>query len=262
MASPQLENGYTPIANEILEALGRTKLNGTQYRILMILFRYTFGFQRKESAFSEKFISKATGINKVNISREIKELISRKIIKVISESTYTVPRSLEFNKNYEEWEHCDQQLANHTTVSELTNTTVSELTNQEIKHINKTINKNNAQKICACDFFESIWSLYPRKIGKARVTKKALKEINAIGLEKMIECIKRYKKEISDNNVDEKFIMHGSTFFNGRYKDYLETAEPEEKGKDNSTQYYEELARKYNMTVEEVKKQIEKQRNY
>ena len=154
MASPQLENGYTPIANEILEALGRTKLNGTQYRILMILFRYTFGFQRKESAFSEKFISKATGINKVNISREIKELISRKIIKVISESTYTVPRSLEFNKNYEEWEHCDQQLANHTTVSELTNTTVSELTNQEIKHINKTINK-------------TVENIYPHKLAEA-----------------------------------------------------------------------------------------------
>ena len=46
MAGPQLEDGYTRIANEVLEH-GQGEAHSTQYRILFIIWRYTYGFNRK-----------------------------------------------------------------------------------------------------------------------------------------------------------------------------------------------------------------------
>lgn len=103
MANPQRENGYTGIANEILDRLAETQLNGTQFRIIMVVFRNTYGFRRKEHELSESFISKATGIYKRQITRELKELINRKILSVVKVANFTNPRIVSFNKNYEQW---------------------------------------------------------------------------------------------------------------------------------------------------------------
>lgn len=103
MASPQRENGYTGIANEILDKLAATQLNGTQFRILMTVFRYTYGFQRKEHELSETFLANATGIHKQQIKRELKELISRNILLTVREATFKQSRVITFNKDYEEW---------------------------------------------------------------------------------------------------------------------------------------------------------------
>lgn len=104
MASPQKENGFTSIANEILDNMSRQPLNGTQFRILMIIFRFTYGFNRKEHQLSESFISKATSIHKKQIQREINELIDYKIVVVTNEASFRSPRSLMFNKDYDSWE--------------------------------------------------------------------------------------------------------------------------------------------------------------
>lgn len=72
-----------------------------------------------------------------------------------------------------------------------------------------------------CPFFEELWKLYPRKMGKSAVSKSALKEINKIGFDKMKQAIENYKSDIRKNRTTEQYILHGSTFFNGRYKDYL-----------------------------------------
>lgn len=103
MANPQVENGFTRIANELLDKLAETKMNGTQFRILMIVFRYTYGFQRKEHELSETFIANATSIHKQQIKRELKDLIDRKIITVVRQATFTDPRVISFNKNYKQW---------------------------------------------------------------------------------------------------------------------------------------------------------------
>ena len=90
--------------------------------------------------------------------------------------------------------------------------------------INNNINNIHscAIKNCPCVFFDDLWELYPRKMGKKTVSKKALIAINKIGFDKMKEAIQAYKDEIKKNNIEERYVMHGSTFFNGRYVDYLD----------------------------------------
>lgn len=56
MASPQIENGYTTIANEILDHLYKQPLNGTELKVVMCILRYTFGFRRKSHKLSASFI--------------------------------------------------------------------------------------------------------------------------------------------------------------------------------------------------------------
>ena len=103
MSNPQLENGYTRIANEILDALAITDLNGSQRRIIDVLIRQTYGYQRKSHKLSISFISKATRLNNRQIQRELTKLIERKIISIISKATFNESRELQLNKDYKSW---------------------------------------------------------------------------------------------------------------------------------------------------------------
>lgn len=103
MAAPQKENGYTPIANEILEAVYAAKLSATQYKILMILWRYTYGYNRKNAPISQSFIARATDTHISSVRREMTKLVKWGIVREVSPAGFNRAKVLEFNKNYDEW---------------------------------------------------------------------------------------------------------------------------------------------------------------
>lgn len=72
------------------------------------------------------------------------------------------------------------------------------------------------------DFFESIWKLYPIKKGKGQVSKTKKKVLQRIGYEQISRCVERFSKDMNDAGRDRKYWMHGSTFFNSGYVDYLD----------------------------------------
>ncbi len=106
MASPQLEEGYTRIAHEILEQVyqGKFKFTKGQYAIILCIWRYTYGFQRVEHELSAGFIAEAIGLDKSKVKKELSNLIERKIVTVVSEYSFNSSRIIKFNKNYEEWD--------------------------------------------------------------------------------------------------------------------------------------------------------------
>ncbi|EZP75035.1 hypothetical protein H839_16083 [Parageobacillus genomosp. 1] len=152
MADVQLENGYTKIANKILERLALTKLSPIQYRLIFVIWRYTYGFNRKEHEFSLSFLGKATNYDERQIRRELQKLEQRKII--FQKVSPGKPRLISFNKNYDEW--IEDETGGNSTPGNLppgktTQGTPGNLppgapgnsTPQEIKNINKNLNKNN-----------------------------------------------------------------------------------------------------------------------
>lgn len=183
MASPQIENGYTRIANELMEALAFTELNGTQRRILDVVFRQTYGFQRKQHELSISFIANGTGIHKKQIQRELNTLIERKIIIVVSEATFNKSRKLSFNKNHKEWLISGEvvkklprsEMDTHTG-SELAPTTGSELAPQIKK-------KENIKEIY--DFYLSLNLIKHRAYTN--------------------DMVKAIKKAMSDNKYNEEY---------------------------------------------------------
>jgi len=104
MADVQLENGYTRIANELLESLSQVKLNGTQYAILLCVIRSTYGFQKKSHELSLNYIKKYTGRNKNHIKKELDKLIDKKVVKVYKKPTFNKSRKLGINKDYTVWQ--------------------------------------------------------------------------------------------------------------------------------------------------------------
>lgn len=140
MANPQKENGYTPIANEIMEAVAQLQINATQFRILMVVWRYTYGFSRKEHRLSASFIATATGIHKKQVSRELAELLKRNILTEVVKPDFNVTRVIAFNKLYTSWQSTKTLPVNETvdqTGNGLVDPTGSENVDQD-KQVFKT----------------------------------------------------------------------------------------------------------------------------
>ena len=91
----------------------------------------------------------------------------------------------------------------------------------------KLVDKSNKPQEEEDELFERLWQMYPRKKGKASVSKKKKKELFEVGEEELIRCIERYKAETKGRSID--YVLHGSTFFNGRYVDYLDENYQQEK---------------------------------
>ncbi len=87
-------------------------------------------------------------------------------------------------------------------------------------NVNKKDKEGEEKQINIDDFFESIWSLYPNKKGKSAISKTTKGKLYKVGFDKLESAIAKYKKELSIDSW--KKTMNGSTFFNGRYLDYLQ----------------------------------------
>jgi phage replication O-like protein O len=74
------EDGFTRIANLILEALAMARLNGMQKGICLFLFRRTYGWNRSEDAITLNEFAEACGSSRSYISRQLAELIRKNII--------------------------------------------------------------------------------------------------------------------------------------------------------------------------------------
>ena len=103
MANPQKENGYTPIANEILEHIYSFDFTCTEIKILLMIIRFSYGFGRKDAGIAISFFESGLKMNSRTLQRGIKKLIDMNVLLVVSEARGTIPRTLKLNKNYEEW---------------------------------------------------------------------------------------------------------------------------------------------------------------
>lgn len=108
MSNPQIENGYTKIANEIIEAICKTNFNGYQSRLLWAVIRKTYGFKKKEAWISLSQFSNLTGLRKQHISRAKKELVARKIL------VTSIGYKIKFNKDYSQWIELPNGVTNHS----------------------------------------------------------------------------------------------------------------------------------------------------
>lgn len=80
--NPQLENGYTRIANEIVETMCKLKISNYESRFLWCLFRKTYGFGKKQDYIALSQFAKLSGIESQHIARTKTKLVSKNIITV------------------------------------------------------------------------------------------------------------------------------------------------------------------------------------
>jgi phage replication O-like protein O len=217
MASPQKENGYTPIANEIMEALCRTRIPGEDRQVLDAILRKTYGWSKCEDHISMGQIANLTGLKRQNVGRSIKALRSRNIITVIkNDDSYL--NLLKFNKDHESW------------VSSKMITPKPVIKNDDrsvIKADDKTVIKSDAHKrkkakkqYLSDSDFNLFYQCYPKHEGKKKALDAWKKIISENGLLNIIftaiENQKAHKEHLKSTNQFCPEWPLPATWLNGR----------------------------------------------
>ena len=97
------EDGYTRIANLILEALSMVKINRTQTGICLFLLRRTYGWNRSHDAISLGDFAAACGTSKTYVARQLRDLLDKKIVCRLSYEPGKTP-VYAFSTNIAEWD--------------------------------------------------------------------------------------------------------------------------------------------------------------
>jgi phage replication O-like protein O len=101
-ASPQVENGFTRIANELMVAISSTKLTAYEYKMLLFILRNIYGWRgRKEWTINKWKEFEKIGIAKSHIKRTLLMLCDRGLITVSG-------KTIKFNKDYDQWKEIEK----------------------------------------------------------------------------------------------------------------------------------------------------------
>lgn len=97
MARPRLKDGFTRIANELLEALISHKMCERKRVIASVIVRLTYGWSREWVTVSQVYIAQVTGIDEANVSRTMRDLKTDGILLTAQRGVFGV------EKDWEKW---------------------------------------------------------------------------------------------------------------------------------------------------------------
>ena len=223
---PQLENGYTKIADQILENTAKLKLNGTQLRIILIVWRYTYGFDRTETELSVTFIAKALGITKRPVQRELNALIQMGVLIEKSIPSFNSTRVIAFNKRHQMTKKTPDDELDTTPGDELDTSTGDGLDTQDKQPIN-----NNKYK-GVFDYYMTLdLKKHRQYTDEMRNAMKHAERVLKIDTEEMKRMLDRHKEKVNSSKGEYKIKARGLSEFFGQKKyrstllicsDYLE----------------------------------------
>lgn len=210
--NPQIEDGYTRIANELCEAFSRTKsINASQFRICFFIMRNTYGYQQKVVKTTYSNVANATSMSRRNVIRELKTLSERELVSI---SSLAGGISLSINKHYRQW----QGVTNPSLVSN-SSPSVKSVTSPSVKSVTDIGNKEKEKKEDIVQSpslkFDEFWQVWPRKQGK----QDALKSWKRHKLAKHAdEIISHVKTRVATDRQwrNPKYIPLPATFLNGQ----------------------------------------------
>lgn len=141
--NPQTEDGYTRIANELLEAIIRFDFSKRELNVLLHIIRKTYGFGKKVDDMTLTQIANATGIDLGNVSKAVNALVLKK---VLSKRQGYYGFLIGVNKDYGHWiNSLKQQGVVETTSLVCQNDNSGLLEQQPQKKLSKETIKRDAQ---------------------------------------------------------------------------------------------------------------------
>lgn len=115
MANPQLEDGHTRIANELMEHLMKLYLAPNQWQALLCIIRKTYGFHKKIDYITNTQICEGTGLVKSTVSRAVNILKQRNIITRNG-------KHIGLQKDWEQWGKLAEQATKVSRIDNLSDT--------------------------------------------------------------------------------------------------------------------------------------------
>ncbi|MEB7889785.1 replication protein [Hafnia alvei] len=138
------DDGYTRLANELLEELIGANLTRNQAKVAFAVCRKTYGFNKKTDRIADSQICQLTKLPRQKVNKAKNDLIAMKVL--IKDGLAIGP-----NKNLSEWEipECHQESVNVTkTVTKSVTKTVTEVSPKQghTKDTNTKDKKDNTNK--------------------------------------------------------------------------------------------------------------------
>ncbi|BCB62199.1 hypothetical protein HaloA020_29000 [Halomonas sp. A020] len=103
--SIQVEDGYTRTANALVEAFARAPLTSREARVIRVIERMTYGWNKAEDWIAASVISEKTGMPEGKCSETLNSLIRKKVVTRNGGGRSPV----RINKNVEEWDFTAQK---------------------------------------------------------------------------------------------------------------------------------------------------------
>lgn len=97
---PQVEDGYTRVANDLLEQIMEASFTLREMRVVMAVMRLTYGWNRKQARVTAGLLSKLTGMPEAIASKTLSGLITKQVI--LRHGGSRSPVSL--NKHADKWD--------------------------------------------------------------------------------------------------------------------------------------------------------------
>lgn len=98
--NPQLEDGYTKIANELLEAITKFDFGKRHYKVVLFVLRKTYGWNKKADVMSLSQIVSGTGLQRSHACECVNELV---LMNVFLKQERKIGQLIELNKKYNQW---------------------------------------------------------------------------------------------------------------------------------------------------------------
>lgn len=173
-----LDDGYTRIANELLEAVMAADLTARQLKVALAVIRKTYGFGKKFDRITNTQIAMMTGIHHTHVCKAKNEMIAMKII-------VTQGQAIGLNKVISDWNFEVSQ--NSETLAETANKTLANLANT---HKPTRLNtKETIQKI------KENTPLPPEGEKAGQISKPAKRKANRIDYEAYLNA---YNEEVGE----------------------------------------------------------------
>jgi phage replication O-like protein O len=110
---PEIDDGHTKIANELLDIIISTDFTKRQYKILLFIIRKTYGWNKPDDDIARSLISDATGLKNSHITTTIQELLSMNVL-IISNGKSA--KNYRLNKYYDTWRITETVIVTKTVI--------------------------------------------------------------------------------------------------------------------------------------------------
>jgi phage replication O-like protein O len=112
--NPQLEDGHTRIANELLEALIGYPFTGGELKVVLAVIRLTYGWQTKARPIKQRDLARLTGLDERQIRRVLGSLRQQA---VVWRDRTSRPHRFQLNKRYYGWKQLPAALVQEAVMA-------------------------------------------------------------------------------------------------------------------------------------------------
>lgn len=223
--SPQVEDGHTRLANELLEAMCLAGFSARQWAIVMAVVRKTFGYGKKSDDISLGQLSSMTGIAKPHASRAVNSLVAAGVLR---RSAGTFGNSLSLNKRYKQWSLVGPAagVADSVTLGLPNRQPQKETLQKKEKHPPIPPKGEEGDP----EGFAEAWAAYPKRLGGnprgAAVKAWRARLRSGVTAMEMIAGVHGYAAHCrAEDKVGTSFVMMAATFFGPdlRFRDFAES---------------------------------------